>query len=423
VPKADRDGGRSRSGYRCNIELVGQYAGDGTSWVSASYDHCAYLPQAYPSSLRTSAPGVRVVDVADPAHPRLTGNLTTPAMLGNPWESLKVHAPRGLLGGAMGGALEGTAFFDLYDVGTDCAAPRLLASVGASDLGVSANLLGHEGGFSPDGRTYWATGGAPGFVTAIDVSDPHRPHVLTSFVAGNINHGISFSPDGRLLHLSTIDPNGLLVLDVGQVQDRKPVPQVTEVGRLTWTDGGNAQQTVPFTGRDGRSYLVAADEMHSGSVRILDVTEPAHPRLVTHVRLEIHLPSHADVRAQDTAGTGLFGYDAHYCAVDRPSEPSRLACGFFNSGVRVFDISDLDRVREVGYFNPPAQTGREGDLAGSEHASGVASRGGASVALSAVWCSSAGRVVGADQLWVSCQDNGFLALRLRGPARPSGAAS
>lgn len=237
VPKADRESGRSRAGYRCNIELLGRYQGQGTSWVSASYGRCAYLPQAFPGSLGSDAPGVRVVDVADTRAPRLAGTLTSPAMLGNPWESLKVSERRGLLGGVMGGALEGTAFFDLYDVSGDCTKPRRRASIAASDLGVPANVLGHEGGFSPDGRTFWATGGAPGFVTAIDIADADAPAVLTTFVAGNINHGLSFSRDGRTMFLSTVDPNGLVVLDVSQVQDRRVVPQVTQVGRLTWSDG------------------------------------------------------------------------------------------------------------------------------------------------------------------------------------------
>lgn len=415
VPKADRESGRSRAGYRCNIELLGRYQGQGTSWVSASYGRCAYLPQAFPGSLGSDAPGVRVVDVADTRAPRLAGTLTSPAMLGNPWESLKVSERRGLLGGVMGGALEGTAFFDLYDVSGDCTKPRKRASTAASDLGVPANVLGHEGGFSPDGRTFWATGGAPGFVTAIDIADPGAPAVLTTFVAGNINHGLSFSRDGRTMFLSTVDPNGLVVLDVSQVQDRRGVPQVTQVGRLTWSDGANAQHTVPFN-NGGRDYLVAVDEMSSGAVRILDVAQPRSPRLVSKVRLQIQLPEHAAKRAADVAGTGLFGYDAHYCAVDRADQPRRLACGFFNSGVRVFDIRDPARPRETGYFNPPAQTGLEGRLLGSEHASGPASRGGVTVALTADWCSSPPRFVGADQLWVSCQDNGFLALRLRGPA-------
>ena len=63
-----------------------------------------------------------------------------------------------------------------------------------------------------------------------------------------------------------------------------------------------------------------------------------------------------------------------------------------------------------GRKREPAQTGAT-TLTGSEHASGPASRGGATVALTADWCSSPPRFVGRDQLWVTCQDNGFLTLR------------
>jgi hypothetical protein len=38
--------------------------------------------------------------------------------------------------------------------------------------------------------------------------------------------------------------------------------------------------------------------------------------------------------------------------------------------------------------------------------------------LTADWCSSPPRFVGKDQLWVSCQDNGFLALRFTNAAYP-----
>jgi hypothetical protein len=36
VPRRDRESGRSALGYRCNLELVGRYQGQGASWVSPS---------------------------------------------------------------------------------------------------------------------------------------------------------------------------------------------------------------------------------------------------------------------------------------------------------------------------------------------------------------------------------------------------
>lgn len=116
----------------------------------------------------------------------------------------------------------------------------------------------------------------------------------------------------------------------------------------------------------------------------------------------------------------MFHYDAHYCAVDRTADPTRLACGMFNSGVRVFDVHDPLHPREVAYYNPPARVGEERRLAGSGHAQGGTSGepGGPLADLSADWCSSPPRFVGRDELWVSCQDNGFLALRFTQWTRP-----
>ncbi len=410
VPLAERTSGRSGRGASCNVSLIGRLQGRGASWVSAYAGSCAYIPQAVPSSLTAPGAGVHVVDVGIPERPRFVRSLTSPAMLSNPWESLRVHEGRRLLAGVSGGALEGVAFFDVYDV-SDCRSPRLLSSISGTDLGLPGGSLGHEGAFSPDGRTYWASGGAPGVVTAIDVADPRLPRAVYSGVHARITHGLSFSDDGRRLHLSTIDPQGVAILDVTQVQDRRPTPRVRQIGALTWSDGANAQHTVPVTYR-GRPHLLAVDEQGVGGLRFLDLADPRRPRLVSNVRLEIQLPRYASARAADTDGTGLFGYEAHYCTVDRPADPRLAACGWFQSGVRLFDVRDPRAVREVGYWNPPAQTGQQERLTGSEHAAGLASRNGATVALTADWCSAPPRFVGRDQLWVTCTDNGLQVLRL-----------
>jgi hypothetical protein len=106
------------------------------------------------------------------------------------------------------------------------------------------------------------------------------------------------------------------------------------------------------------------------------------------------------------------------------------------TGIRVFDISHPTAVREIAYFNPPAQAGKRALLLNSDHANGIA----ASLApvlsdlsnldlgypplevgpanLSADYCSSPPSFVG-DELWVTCQDNGFLALQFtNGSYRP-----
>ena len=416
VPLADRESGRSTRGYRCNVQLVSRLQGSGTSWVSAQEGSCVYEPQAFPASLAAPHPGVQVLDVRDPAHPVLSTSLTSPAFLTNPWESLKANPRRHLLAGVSGTALEGTGALDVYDV-RDCAHPRLLNSISGSELSLPGNVLGHEGAWSPDGRTYWATGGAPGVVVAIGLEDPAHPTVLYAGTVGVINHGLSFSQDGRTMYLATINPEGLAVLDVGEVQDRRTSPTLRTLSTLTWEDGANGQMTIPVTWK-GRPYLVFVDEMGAGAVRIIDISDVQRPVIAQRLKLQIHLPAAAGARTADTEGTGLFGYEGHYCAVDRTRDPRRLACGMFQSGVRVFDVRDPRSPREVGYYNPPAQVGQEAVLLGSEHAQGLVSRA-TTDGLTTDWCSSPPRFVGVDQLWVSCQDNGFMVLRLTGDARPS----
>jgi hypothetical protein len=409
VSRADRDSGRSRKGYRCNLELVGQYQGQGTTWVSQSFKTCAYHAQAFPASVFGKAPGVHVVDVRDPAHPRLARRLTSPAFLGNTWESLKVNPRRQLLAGVQVGSLDGAAFFDVYDV-RNCAAPRLLNKAGAGQLSLPANALGHEGNWSPDGRTYWATGLKPGTITAIDVSDPTMPKLAFTGASGITNHGLSVSPDGKRLYLASLSPAGLQIFDVSEVQARKPLPHIYQVGNVFWQDGSGGQHALHIT-YAGKPYVVFVDEAGLGAARIIDISDETAPRIVSKLKLEIQMKNRAAARSADLKGNTSFGYEAHYCEVDRPVDPTALACGYFQSGVRVFDIRNPLQPREIAYFNPPAQVGKANRLPGSNHAH-------EDPRLRTDWCSSPPRFVAPNQLWVTCQDNGFMVLRFTNAAYP-----
>ena len=417
IPLADRQSGRVLQPYRCNLVEIGNYQGHGSSWVSPSYGSCEYVATR---SGGTSSPGVQVLDVSNPRAPVLTATLTTPAML-MPWESLKVNARRGLLAAvnSPGPSGMGVAFFDVYDVATDCRHPRLLSAVTTSQLSIPANALGHEGNWAPDGDTYYATGYA--VMTAIDVRDTGAPRAVYVGSPSPTGHGLSVSADGNRLYLAqggnvaaslvnggpetAVDPNGLVILDTSEVQQRRANPQVRTVGSLFWPDGGVAQMSVPIS-YDGHPYVLFTDELLQGGVRIIDVADEAHPKVTSKIKLAIQLPDQADARAADTQQNGTFGYNAHYCAVDRQVNPTAAACSYFESGIRVFDIRDPRSPREIAYYHPPAQVGRNQDLDGSEHANG----NGVLNQLTADWCSSPPRFVG-NQLWVTCQDYGFMTLQ------------
>ncbi|MEW6471397.1 MAG: hypothetical protein AB1679_03920 [Actinomycetota bacterium] len=436
VPQSDRDSGRSTQGYRCNLQLVGQHQGEGASIQNAWYGDCDYYGTAIGGPVRN--PGVQVVDVADPARPKVTARLVSPAMT-EPWESLKVHEARGLLAAVHGGVGLGPVFFDVYDVKTDCRAPRLLSS-----LPLPSNIIGHEGTWAPDGRTYWV--GMIGGLAAIDVADPTRTRLI--YADDSRVHGLSLSDDGNVAYLAAIsvddgEPNGLRILDVSDVQARQPLPQVREISHLYWADGAAAQHTIPVT-YGGRPFLFFVDEGGSryrdrseglrglrspaGAARLIDISDIRRPYTVAKLKLEIQLPTHERVARWDLEGNGMFGYQGHYCSVDRPVDPTALACSYFQSGIRVFDVRDPYSPREIAYFNPPAQTGKQAQLPGSWHVSSPA-RAGFDLAvnqdstprpnLTADWCMAQVRFYPArNELWTHCLDNGFLVMRFTNGVYP-----
>lgn len=187
-------------------------------------------------------------------------------------------------------------------------------------------------------------------------------------------------------------------------------------------------------------------------MHIIDIADPATPKIVNQIQLEIQLPQNVNARAADVTGDGIFGYESHYCSVDRESNPTALACGYFQSGIRVFNVVDPLHVREIAYYNPPAQTGKGLALQHSLHAwiGGLlplidGSTGGATSTLlgnvsnlinqivgllnnvtqgdpvsgnlSADWCSSPPQFVNG-QLWVTCMDNGFMTLKFTNSVYP-----
>ena len=140
----ERASGDSERGYSCNLELVGQFRGEGAfSQDGPSYfGHCAYM--ATENNPMQARPGIVVIDVSDPKNPKATAYLAdTPAGL-NPHESNKVNEARGLLGLAQSNGPN----FAVYDLNGDCAHPRLASSI------TVPTGRGHMSGWADDGKTY-----------------------------------------------------------------------------------------------------------------------------------------------------------------------------------------------------------------------------------------------------------------------------
>ncbi|MFL6159250.1 MAG: LVIVD repeat-containing protein [Marmoricola sp.] len=383
TPKADYTSGRYLEGYLCNTEEV-SHAGTTGGFKALRYTDAAGHTCAFYDSSQLTSPGdlvsnllngqgngVVVLDMADPAHPVKTTNLQTLAMLA-PHESLLVNQARGLLVGVLGTAATAPGALAVYDVKTDCRHPKLLSQS-------LAGILGHETGFAPDGKTLYVSSTVFTLV-AVDLTDPTRPKTL--FVQPNVQyHGMRVSDDGRTLyaaHIGQPSPGlitgaGLRVLDVSQIQDRVRNPKVPVLADLTWRGSSIPQVAEPFT-RDGHQYVLEVDEfvdfysfaglsdlMNSpvGAARIINVDDPRHPFAVSDIRLQVHQPAeHAGEQTKDPgAASPLGGYAGHYCSMPTRTSPNLAACSMIGSGLRVFDIRDVEHPKEVAYFNKPAKTG------------------------------------------------------------------
>jgi len=146
-----------------------------------------------------------------------------------------------------------------------------------------------------------------------------------------------------------------VILDVSDIQFRRPNPQVRVISTLFWPDGSVAQQTLPVTIR-GRSYLIFTDETGAGGIggrqgactrglppfgftRIIDISDEMNPKIVAKLMLEVHDPANCPLIQNDILDPS-FIYDSHYCGVDNAHNAKLLACSYFRAGVRVFDIRD-----------------------------------------------------------------------------------
>ena len=327
-------------GFNCNLELIGQYRGEGANWQTTQFTdkagrRCAYHGTASPTR---SLPGrqqlgSRVVDITDPTNPTPTAFLTTTSML-DPWESLKVNERRQLLAADNGQNGAGGPEIDIYDISNDCRDPQLLASVpigtGADGGGVVTPIIGHEGAWAPDGLTYYGGGRTvPNNYYAVDVADPTRPKLLAAWnvprvATGARTHGLSVSDDGTrgyFVSIGSITPatladpsvppnNGLVIYDLTDFQNRAPNPQAKVVGEVYWKDGATAQHTIPVRIK-GKPYVIFVDEGGSGGTtsatqlaaacaagltpfplaRIIDISDETHPTVVSKVALEVHDPA------------------------------------------------------------------------------------------------------------------------------------
>jgi hypothetical protein len=299
-----------------------------------------------------------VLDVSDPTRPVETDRLLElPAL--SPHESLNLNKRRGLLAAVNGNPLTLPGVVAIWDLSRDCRHPVLKTQ------GLHARF-GHESGFSHDGRTFYATSTALPQITALDVSDPAQPEPV--WVGNLISHGMSLSKSGNRAYVADVTGGNMLILDTSEIQAREPNPRAREISRITWTRPSLPQNAIPFR-QDGGRYVLEIDEYTAaaggtgggehdvGAARIIDIGDERHPRVVSNLRLQVNQPEDHRLAAAEDPGNmnPLQGYAAHYCDISSPVDPTVVACSFIASGLRVFDVSNVERPKEIAYFVAPTK--------------------------------------------------------------------
>ena len=126
------------------------------------------------------------------------------------------------------------------------------------------------GGWADDGKTYYIgqqVRGVGGILPIIDVTNPYNAKWLLNwtFTGDGRPHDVNTNNDGTRLYAaqpgnfgapannSSFGPDGLVILDVSDIQLRRPNPQIRIVSRLFWDDQGKPNRCSPSPPTDART--------------------------------------------------------------------------------------------------------------------------------------------------------------------------
>jgi len=326
-------------------------------------------------------PGWTIVDVTDPADPKVVKFVSGPE---NTW-TLQVD----LAGDTLITALErkppawggdpkrpndeGVLVWDIKDPVN----PRKLGQFRTGGSGT------HRNGY-PGGRYVHLAAGMSGYqgniYVILDISNPARPvEAGRWWIPGqNVAGGEKFPPgtvgrpglhgpvavEGDLAYLP-YGSGGMIVLDISDVAHPKLV------GRLDFTPPFISTITVHTIVPDKKRGVafVNSEASQSGckeplnQASVVDISNPASPVLVSLFPLPTPPAGYPQKDFCDVGGR--FGPHNQSQLLHNPYvQPlgNLIYLTYFNAGLRVFDVSDVRQPKEAGYFIPPHPTKRYGPV-------------------------------------------------------------
>jgi hypothetical protein len=363
TPLKDIESGRNKSPYYCGMRIVGHTEIPGGASIMRRSRSCAYVS---PGGM--GGGGIAVVDLSNPSAPKVVGELKEPGAIGTGETFNVIDTPDRhlLVAGVYSSALTtATTPLSIYDI-TDCTKPKYM-----STYNVPGDI--HIPTITPDGKMVYISKpfGVSG-VFVLDISDLAKPKYVGSFPL--------LLPDGKQVrcHDLTISADGTRLYCPGSVpteavREADPEPTVWDISGITpgkrvsgWPPirfvaeadvKGQGDHDAPLININGNPHLVVGSELgcninKSDFPRIFDISSGA-PKMVGEFRLEVMERCMADSTFK---ATQRASYGLHYNSAVGDAW-GKVALGMFSfqsSGVRIVDLRDPAKPREVAYYHPGA---------------------------------------------------------------------
>ena len=341
-----------------SLEVVGKtsLASRGMNSALAVAGACAYV-----GSRADAAP--LVVDISNPAAPRVAGALTRHTG-STPRELRAVAAANELvvLYYDIGGGPNG---LDVYRWTADCKTPTL---AGHYDFGSRAPhefYLWQDPARSSRILLYVSMFGASGDgLDVVDISDPARPvrsggwAVPAAYGHAPV-HSVDISADGRTAYVS-LWTGGLVVADSGDFAAGSSNPTLrpaTLPSGVYKTPPGDVHSAVPLP---GHSMVVTTDERYPspygqgcpfGTGHVVDVSNPAAPRAIGTLAVPENAASACAAAARGTFTSHNPTLTAHLALVS-----------WYSAGLQVFSLDDPANPVRLAEIRPSGVTPALRDL-------------------------------------------------------------
>jgi hypothetical protein len=379
--------GGGTPGTSLNFQVVGHndLFARGMNAAPTIYGNYLYVGDRTDASGTHTHPGVQIVDITDPANPTVVGVIGPPQEddVSQTARELRVWPEQGLLivmnfrcstfihACAPGPDVWSIDFYDIR--GDNAVHPQLVATYVPSA--------------KPHEMYLWIDPARPGrallyISTPTSSLDPSHPNIVVADISdarnGNVReiasanwnnlfaanlqrgglyiHSMALTPDGRTMYLAHL-VGGMLAVDTSDFADDLSDPQlrlITDPANRAHYAHTQTHSAVPVP---GRPLVVTTDEIYGtligrnqgcpwGWVHFIDVSDPAHPRVVGEYRIHENHNTYCETPA------GMDDATVSYASHNPTILPNLGFVTWHSGGLQAFDLSNPAAAMQTGWFSP-----------------------------------------------------------------------